>query len=64
MTNVETFLDLVGDNTGPLIELYNLDKGWWVAAGRVACRINVTIRCGVHKRWETHWKLQKVRNGL
>ena len=29
---VETFLDLVRDNTGPLTELYNLDKGWLVAA--------------------------------
>jgi hypothetical protein len=27
MTDVETFLDLVGDTTGPLTELYNLDKG-------------------------------------
>ena len=25
--NVEAFKDLVRDNTGPLTELYNLDKG-------------------------------------
>jgi len=26
-TNVEALKDLVGDNTGPLTEPYNLDKG-------------------------------------
>jgi hypothetical protein len=25
-------MDLVGDNPGPLAELWNLDKGCWVAA--------------------------------
>jgi len=28
--NVEAIKDLVGDNTGPLAELWNLDKGCWV----------------------------------
>jgi hypothetical protein len=26
-TNVEAMMDLVGDNTGPLAGLWNLDKG-------------------------------------
>jgi len=26
-TNVEAVMDLVGDNSGPLAELWNLDKG-------------------------------------
>jgi len=28
---VEAVKDLVGDNPGPLAELWNLDKGCWVA---------------------------------
>ena len=28
--NVEAVKDLVGDNPGPLAELWNLDKGCWV----------------------------------
>ena len=27
---MEAVKDLVGDNTGPLAELWNLDKGCWV----------------------------------
>ncbi|MBW1717924.1 MAG: hypothetical protein JRJ77_19425 [Deltaproteobacteria bacterium] len=50
ITSVETVLDLVRDNTGPLTEPYNLDKGLWVAAPECACRINVTMRCRVPKR--------------
>jgi hypothetical protein len=30
--NVEATTDLVGDNSGPLAGLWNLDKGCWVAA--------------------------------
>jgi len=30
--NVEAHRDLVGDNTGPLAGLWNLDKGCWVVA--------------------------------
>ena len=26
--DVEDYMYLVGDNTGPLTESYNLDKGW------------------------------------
>jgi hypothetical protein len=29
--NVEAIKDLVRDNPGPLAELWNLDKGCWVA---------------------------------
>jgi hypothetical protein len=36
--------DLVGDNTGPLAELYNLDKGLLVVPLSGTYRIFVTIR--------------------
>jgi hypothetical protein len=47
---VEAAKDLVGDNPGPLAELWNLDKGCWVAHG--AHRILVTMRFRVRLKRE------------
>ena len=43
MDNVEAY-DLVGDNTGPLTESCNLDKGCLVIRRRRICRILITLR--------------------
>jgi hypothetical protein len=47
---VEAVMDLVRDNPGPLAELWNLDKGCWVALG--AHRILVTMRFRVRLKRE------------
>ena len=47
---MEADKDLVGDNPGPLAELWNLDKGCWVAPG--AYRILITMRFRVRLKRE------------
>ena len=62
---MEAVKDLVGDNPGPLAELWNLDKGCWVAT---QCGIpdtdNAEIQSSLLARDSSKQKLNNPRRDL